>query len=381
MQRLAVQVVRSGTLRVELRWVRLEPVHPHRAAHGTTDERDVIVIEVVDVEGRVGWGECSALAHPTYTSEYLGGCWQLLVDELIPTLLESRPDEVALGLQRVAGHPMAKAGLVTALLDLDLRSRGTSLASALGDGDSGRPMVECTAVIGLQDDVDSVIARVAEAVGAGFTSVKLKIAPGNDVAPVHAVRRIWPDLTLAVDANGSYPDTDSAAERLVGHLDVAGLGLAYVEQPLPADDLVGTAVLARRLGVPIALDESVESLGDACTALALGAMSMVNVKPARVGGPIAAVAIAQVVSEQGAGVFCGGMLESGIGRASALAFAAQPFCTGPTDLGPSSSYFLRDLTEPFELVNGSLTVPSGPGIGVVPDAAMLESATIKQWRS
>lgn len=370
-----------GGLHVELRQIRLDLLRPHLAAHGSTATREVILVHLTDAAGRSGWGECSALADPTYTSEFHNGCWLSLTTVLVPAILAAPPDRVAHALQRVAGQQMAKAALVSALLDLDLRARGVSLASALGDGDSGRRTVQSNAVIGLEADVDSVVARVAEAVADGFTSVKLKIEPGRDVVPVRTVRRLWPDLRLAVDANGSYPDTDTAADLLVGKLDASGIDLAYVEQPLPADDLVGSAVLTRRLGVRIALDESIGSLGEACSALALGAMGVVNVKPARVGGPIAAVAIARVLAEEGVEVFCGGMLESGVGRAASLAFAAQPCCSGPTDLGPTSRYFARDITPSMALVNGFIEVPGGPGIGVSPRMDVLDATTQRVWQS
>lgn len=370
-----------GALHVELRQIRLDLVHPHQAAHGATAAREVILVHLTDAAGRSGWGECSALSEPTYTSEYQDGCWLSLTTVLVPAIVAAPPDQVARALQRVAGQQMAKAALVSALLDLDLRARGVSLAIALGDGEPGRTTVSSTAVIGLQVDVDSVVARVDEAVADGFTSVKLKIEPGRDVVPVRTVRRLWPDLRLAVDANGSYSDTDTAADGLVGKLDTADIDLSYIEQPLPADDLVGSAVLARRLGVRIALDESIGSLGDACSALALGAMGVANVKPARVGGPIAAVAIARVLAEEGIDVFCGGMLESGIGRAASLAFAAQSCCSGPTDLGPTSRYFPHDITTPMVLVNGCLKVPDGPGIGVEARVDVVEATTRRVWQS
>lgn len=370
----------AAPLRVELRRVRLPAVAPFRASHGTTEDRELIVIRVTDPEGRVGWGECAALARPTYTSEYLAGCWLVLTETLVPLVL-AEPADAVRALGAVAGHPMAKAALVGAMIDYDLRDRGRSLAAALADGAPVRDRVPSNAVIGLHDDLDELVASVAAALDAGHATVKLKIDPAHDVQSVRSVHREWPELSLAVDANGSYANADVALDALRAVVAAAGDQLAYVEQPLPADDLVGSAVLSRQLGVDIALDESVASLGDACSALALGAMRALNVKPARVGGPLAAMAVAQVVASEGHTVFCGGMLESGIGRAASLAFAAQPVCTGPTDLGPSARYHQVDLTPPFVLEDGCLSVPAGLGIGVEPDPTTLDDCTVAVWRS
>lgn len=367
-------------MRVELRRVRLATVAPFRASHGTTGDRELIVVRVTDPDGRVGWSECSALARPGYTAEYLAGCWLVLTEVLVPMVLAD-PTNAVVAMGQVVGHPMAKSALVSALIDLDLRTRGRSLTSALADGAPVRSRVPSNAVIGLHDDLDGLVSTVAAALEAGHATVKLKIDPDHDAPSVRAVRKVWPDLGIAVDANGSYANADAALEALRVVVDAADGRLDYVEQPLPADDLVGSAVLARQLGVPIALDESVGSIGEACTALAIGALGALNVKPARVGGPLAAMAVAQVVASEGHAIFCGGMLESGIGRAASLAFAAQSVCTGPTDLGPSARYHLTDLTPPFELEAGCLTVPEGLGIGVEPDPTTLDDCTVAVWRA
>lgn len=370
----------GSSLRVELRRVRLGVAEPFRAAHGTTSDRELIVVRVVDPDGLVGWGECAALAQPGYTAEYLDGCWLLLTEVLVPAVIAD-PTAAHEVMGRIVGHPMAKAAVVGALIDLDLRARGRALSEALADGAPVRERVPSTAVVGLYDDLDALVARVAEAIEIGHRSVKLKIAPGNDARVVRVIRQTWPDLPLAVDANGSYANADVALEALRAVVSAADGRLDVIEQPLPADDLVGSAVLARRLDVPIALDESIGSIGDACTALAIGAMGAVNVKPARVGGPLAAMAVAQVVASEGHTVFCGGMLESGLGRAAALAFAAQSVCDGPTDLGPSARYHHVDLTPPFVLEDGCLRVPSGSGIGVEPDPSTLDACTVTVWRA
>lgn len=350
-----------------------------RSAREVIVDREVIIVEVVDADGHVGWGECSALPTPGYTPEYLSGCWSLLRDILVPEVIAD-PIGALVYLSEFPGHQMARSALIGALVDLDLRAGGRSLAAALSEGGSSASRVPSNAVIGIHDDLGDLEAAVRLALVAGHQSVKLKIDPLHDVAAVQAVRRQWPDLPLAVDANGSYADADAAVAAL-GRLEEVAGPLRYVEQPLAADDLVGTTVVARRTSTPVALDESVTSLGEAVTALSLGAVGVLNCKPARVGGPLAAIAIARVMVEEGVGVFCGGMVESGIGRAAALAFAAQDVCTLPTDLGPSERYHREDLTTPFVLDDGAIAVPTGPGIGVAPDPETLATHTIATWQS
>jgi O-succinylbenzoate synthase len=209
-------------------------------------------------------------------------------------------------------------------------------------------------------------------VAEGAALVKLKVTPRPaDLDAVTAVRAAWPQLPLAVDANGTL-DARSLAV-------LAPVGLAYVEQPAPADDLLASAALARRTDVPIALDESITSLAALEVALAVGAGTVVNVKPARLGGVATAAEVARAAAEAGCATFVGGMLETGVGRAAALAVAALPWCTLPTDLGPSSRYLRPDVTEPIELdAEGRLVVPAGPGIGVAPDPDRLADVAVER---
>jgi O-succinylbenzoate synthase len=365
-------------LTVRLHRVRLEAATTLRSARETIADREVILVEVVDAAGGVGWGECSALPRPGYTPEYLDGCWALLREILVPSVV-AEPHTALEQLAAVPGHPMARSALVGALVDLDLRAQGRSLASVLAEGGPTAARVPSNAVIGIHDDLGELEAAVDRAVAAGHRSVKLKIDPRHDVVPLRAVRRAWPELPLAVDANGSYPDADTAVAAVAELERVAGT-LVYVEQPLAAPDLVGTAIVARRSASRIALDESVTGIGEAVTALSLGAVGALDLKPARVGGPLEAMAIGRIMAAEGIPVFCGGMLESGIGRATALAFAAQPVCTLPADLGPSARYHRRDVTAPFELVDGAIDVPDGAGLGVEPDPEILSEVSIDRWR-
>ena len=355
----------SGTpVEVELVRVRVPLRAPLRSAHGTEAVRDLVLVRVALADGSTGWGECSALARPTYTAEHTAGAWLVLREELGPALLAGTDPGVV-------GHPMAAAAVGTAHLDARLRRQGRRLVEELGAA-HGRPAerVAVAAVVSRSGSVDDVLADVAARLAEGVALVKLKVSPRPaDLDAVAAVRAAWPSLALAVDANGTL---DARSLAVLGPL-----GLAYVEQPAPADDLLASAALARRIDAPVALDESITSLAALEVALAVGAGSVVNVKAARLGGVAAAAEVARAAADAGCGVFVGGMLETGVGRAAALAVAALPWCTLPTDLGPSSRYWDRDLTEPIELdPDGLLPVPTGPGTGVAPDPQRLVDVVV-----
>lgn len=355
----------AEVIEAELVRVRLPLRTPHRAAHGSEAEREVVLVRVRLADGGEGWGECSALARPTYTAEHVSGAWTVLRDELLPARLAARP-------AGVVGHPMAAAAVEVAVADAVLGPTGRSLAAALAEPWGGHPAtaVQRCAVLGLDGGPDRALERVAALLAVGVAMVKCKVTPREeDLAPVAVIRTAWPDLPLAVDFNGT---ADAAA---LGRLDP--LGLAYVEQPAPADDLVASARLAARLEAPVALDESVIGLGSLDAIAELRAGAVVNVKPARCGGPLGAVAVVERARSLGLRWFVGGMLETGVGRAAALAVAALPDGALPTDLGPSDAYFDLDLTEPIELDGqGHVLVPTGPGIGVRPDRDRLEAAVV-----
>ena len=346
---------------VELVRVRMPLRHAHRAAHGSEEVRDLVLVRAGFDDGTSGWGECSALARPTYTSEHTAGAWLVLRDEIVPAVLAGRAPQVV-------GHPMATAAVLTALSDAVLQRAERSLATELAEAHGTNPVraVQTCAVISRSDAIDDVLARVEARVAERVAMVKLKVTPDRrDLAAVGAVREAWPDLALAVDFNGTA-DADALHQ-------LAPLHLEYVEQPAPADELVRSAHLASLIETPVALDESLASPGALDVAVALGAGSIANIKPARCGGPRAAAALVAQARNAGLDVFIGGMLESGIGRAAALAVAALPGCTLPTDLGPSLAYFDEDVTGPL-LTDGTgrMLVPTGPGIGVVPVADRID---------
>jgi O-succinylbenzoate synthase len=353
---------------VELRLVRMPLAEPFVTAHSTRRRRDVVIVRVLVTDGPNGWGECVAEPEPTYWPEYATGALHVLEHHLVPRLLDGR------GLRQVRGHNMARAALECAALDAGLRAEGRSLASFLG---ATRPVVPTGIAVGRTRTVDDLVDVVLHWHGQGHRAFKLKIQPGWDVEPVRAVRTtVGEGVALLADANGSYRsdqvDHLAALERLAD----VGIGLVALEQPFAPDDLVGHARLARQIDVPVCLDESIGSLAQLDTALTLEACGAVSLKAGRVGGLVETRRIHQRCRDAGVSLRCGGMLETGLGRAVNLAVAALPGCNLPPDLGPSARYFHTDLTPPFESSGGTMIVPDGPGLGVEPVPDILDDMTI-----
>jgi O-succinylbenzoate synthase len=266
---------------------------------------------------------------------------------------------------------MAKATLVNAFLDSYLREHETSLASFLG---ADKDRVACGVSVGIADTTDGLRSQVDGYLDQGYQRIKLKIEPGCDVERVEAVRADHPEIALSVDANAAYSLGDVDVFK---RLDDSKL--LMVEQPLHHEDLVDHAKLQRQISNDICLDESIRSAADAAAAIELGACRIVNIKQGRVGGLLAAKAVHDVAASSGVPVWCGGMLETGIGRATNLALAAMPNFTLPGDTSASSRYFPEDLTEPFVMdADGTMAVPGGPGIGVGPDRGRLEAWTTRR---
>ena len=360
---------------VELRTVSMPLVAPFRTSFGTQTQRDVLLLRVVadDVEG---WGECVAMADPRYSEEYLGGAVDVLRRFLVPALAAVpvlTAPAVGRLLEPVKGHRMAKAALEMAVLDAELRAEGRPLARELG---AVHDRVPCGVSVGIMSSLPELLDAVGGYVADGYVRIKLKIEPGWDVAPVRAVReRFGDDLLLQVDANTAYTLADA---RHLARLDP--FDLLLIEQPLAEDDVLGHARLARQLSTPVCLDESITSARSAAAAISLGACSIVNIKPGRVGGYLEARRIHDVCAAQGVAVWCGGMLETGLGRAANVALAALPGFTLPGDTSASDRYYRSDITAPFVLQDGHLPVPTGPGLGVEPLADELRSVTTwQEW--
>lgn len=361
----------------ELRRVRLELVAPFETSSVALRWRDALLVRLVvrGADGRrgEGWGECVAMTEPRYSPEYVDGAVDVLRRFLLPALAGA-PDlgaaEVATLLAVFKGHVMAKAALEMAVLDAELRMAGRSFASYLG---AVRSQVPAGVSVGIHGSIGELLDAVGAYVDAGYLRVKLKIRPGWDVEPVRAVRDRWGELMLQADANGAYTPGDAAHLR---RLD--GFGLALIEQPLAEDDLAGHARLARSIATPVCLDESITSARAAAHAIDVGACSVINLKAGRVGGYLEARRVHDVCVAAGVGLWCGGMLETGLGRAANVALAALPGFSLPGDLSASGRYFAHDIVAPFVLEAGHLRVPTGSGLGVEVLEDVLDSVTF--WR-
>jgi o-succinylbenzoate synthase len=354
---------------VELRRIEMPLVAPFRTSFGTETTRDVLLLraETADADG---WGECVAMSDPLYSSEYVDAAADVLRRFLIPAVAavpNLDATKVGPALSKFKGHRMAKAALETAVLDAELRATGRPLARELG---AVRDTVPCGVSVGIMSSVPQLLDTVQGYLDQGYVRIKLKIEPGWDVEPVRAVRERFADILLQVDANTAYTLGDA---RHLSKLDP--FELLLIEQPLDEEDVLGHAELARVVKTPICLDESIVSARAAADAIRLGACAIVNIKPGRVGGYLEAKRIHDVCAANGVPVWCGGMLETGLGRAANVALAALPGFTLPGDTSASDRYFRTDITAPFVLADGHLPVPSAPGIGVEPIPDILREVT------
>ncbi len=355
----------------ELRVLHLPLVAPFTTSFGTETVREAIVVRAM-TSGGDGWGEIVTSAAPLYSSEYTQSAWDVALRWLAPALLDRgrlAPEEVAEVLRPFVGHRMVKAGLELAVLDAALRSENRALGEYLG---AVRDRVPSGVSVGIQRDPDALVDAVGGYLDEGYVRIKIKIKPGRDIADTAAVRDAFGGIMLQVDANSAYTlaDADTLAE-------LDRFDLLLIEQPLQEDDLVDHAALARRLRTPVCLDESIVSAKAATDALALGSASVINIKAGRVGGYLEAVAIHDLCRDAGIPVWCGGMLETGIGRAANAALAALPGFTLPGDVSASSRFYTRDIvTEPAVLEAGHVRVPTGHGLGVDIDPIALEEFTV-----
>ena len=356
---------------IELRVLHLPLVSPFTTSFGTETVREVIVVRV-RTSGGDGWGEIVTQQAPLYSSEYTQGAWDVAQRYLAPALLDAgtlAPEDVAGTLAPFVGHRMVKAGLELAVLDAALRAEGRPLGDYLG---AVRDRVPSGVSVGIQRDPAALVDTVGRYLDEGYVRIKIKIKPGRDVADTAAVRDAFGAIPLQVDANSAYTlaDADTLAE-------LDRFDLLLIEQPLQEDDIVDHATLAAQLKTPVCLDESIVSAKAAADALALRAASVINIKAGRVGGYLEAVRVHDLCADAGVPVWCGGMLETGIGRAANAALAALPGFTLPGDVSASNRFYTRDIvTEPIVLEDGHVRVPTGPGIGVEIDPIALDDATV-----
>lgn len=364
--------------RIELFHIRIPLVAPFETSFGVTAERETILARVV-ADGVTGWGESVAEADPGYSYETVTTNWHVMRDYLIPALLRAPigdPREAPARFGWVRGHPMAKAALEAALWDIAAQQASLSLRDYIGRV-TGRPMKDRVVVgvsIGIQPTTEKLVERVAYFLQYGYLRIKIKIKPGRDLPDARAVRAAFPDCMLMVDANSAYTLRDADLFRQMDDLN-----LLMIEQPLGYDDIYEHSKLQPQIKTPICLDESIHTPDHARLAIELGACKIINIKQGRVGGLTHAIAVHDICEAHGVPVWCGGMLETGIGRALNLALAALPNFTLPSDLSASNRYYNPDVIEPPFTINsdGTLSVPTGLGLGVNVVPERLQKITLR----
>ena len=360
--------------RIEMRHVKLVLIAPFVTSMGVEYDEEHIIVRV-DAEGVTGWGESVAEGTPFYSYETVQTAWHILRDFLIPSVLgkdiASIDDAIALG-ARVRGHRMAKAGLEAALWDAFAKAEGKSLSTLLG---GTRKRIDVGVSIGIQPSPADLVRKVDGYLREGYRRIKIKIAPGSDLALVEAIRREHPTVPLQVDANSAYELSDIGIFRAMDPY-----GLLLIEQPLSCDDIYDHSKLQAELKTPICLDESIHSLADARAALELKSCRVINIKPGRVGGFTESKKIHDLCASMNIPVWHGGMLESGIGRAGNVALASLPNFTLPGDISASKRYYKEDIVDPaFEVAaDGTMAVPTGPGIGVNVVVDRLDRVTVRR---
>jgi O-succinylbenzoate synthase len=363
--------------RIAMREIRLALKEPFRISSGVTRERRICLLELTGTGGATGWGECVAGEEPNYSDETVDTAWLAISIWVAPRVLGRSfegPQAVHAALERdFRGHRMAKAAVEMGCWDVAARQAGVPLARLLG---GTRDRIAAGISIGIQESPEALVRRALAARAEGYRKIKVKIRPGVDIAYVRAVREaLGPDAALMADANSAYAPADA---QHLAQLDA--FGLTMIEQPLGQDDLLRHAELQRRLATPICLDESITGVDRAADMITLGSGRIVNIKPGRVGGFSAARAIHDLCRDHDVPVWCGGMLESGIGRAHNVALASLPNFTLPGDLSPSARYWARDIVEPEWTMDakGMVRVPlDRPGIGVDVDVERVAALTVR----
>ena len=364
--------------RIVLREIRLPLKEPFRISSGVVSERRIALLELLATDGTVGWSECVAGEQPNYSSETIDTAWLAMREWLAPRVLGRSydgPQTVFAALDRsVCGHNMAKAAIEMGCWDVAARQANLPLSKLLG---GVRDRVATGISIGIQENPEALAERARAAYERGYRKIKVKIQPGADVDYVRAVRReLGPAVHLMADANSAYTLNDA------GHLQqLDAFNLIMIEQPLSRDDLLRHAELQRRLTTPLCLDESITSVDRAEDMISLGAGRIINIKPGRVGGFAVSKAIHDLCHRNAIPVWCGGMLESGVGRAHNVALASLPNFTLPGDLSPSARYWTRDIVEPEWTMDadGMVHVPlDRPGIGVAVDMDFVDQITVRR---
>ncbi|MEP6920963.1 MAG: o-succinylbenzoate synthase [bacterium] len=360
---------------IELREIRLPLIHFFETSFGRTTERRILLALLRDKDGAEGWGECTVGEGPFYSEEWTDSAWSTLAEFLGPMVVGKDFTDAARAaalMAPVRGHRMAKAAIETACWDLEARRVGLPLWKHLG---GTQTEIACGVSIGIQNTAEALLSKIEHELAAGYQRIKIKIKPGWDVNIIEQVRRRFPNIRLMGDANSAYTLADVPLFR-----ELDQFNLMMLEQPLAYDDIFDHAELQKQIRTPICLDESIRSCADAQHAITLGSGKIINVKLGRVGGHAEAKRVAQVCRENNIPVWCGGMLESGIGRAHNIAMATLPGFTLPGDVSASARYWTEDIIDPAVTVTpqGTIAAPDGPGLGYEVNLRRIESLTVRK---
>jgi len=360
--------------RIELREIRMPLVRFFETSFGRTTTRRIVLVRV-DAEGLTGWGEVTCGEQPLYNYETPETAWHILRDFLVPGTLHrelSVPSEVAIRFAAIRGHNMAKAALENALWDIESQKAALPLAKLIG---GSLDEIPCGVSIGIQNSVEELLDTVEREVSAGYRRIKLKVKPGWDLQVLERVRERFPQIVLSVDANSAYTLAD------LDHLkEFDRFYLLMIEQPLHWNDIIDHARLQREIKTALCLDESIHNAGDARKAIEAGACKIINIKLGRVGGFSSAKQVEEVCRSRNIPVWCGGMLESGVGRAHNIAMSTLPGFTLPGDVSASRRYWSEDIIDPEVTVSaeGTIRAPQTPGLGYAPNLDRIERATTRK---
>ena len=357
-----------------LRHLQMEMKFPFTTSFGTIQNKEFILVEAKDEEGVSGWGESVAFISPSYNEETLQTNWHMIEDFLIPLLKGkdiSHPDEVSAIFEPIRKNNMAKSAIEGAVWDLYAKRKGIPLYQALGGENT---TIDVGISIGIQDTIEDLLNIIRKHVEDGYKRIKVKIKPGWDVDVIREIRRSFPDIQLMADANSAYRLEDLPELKKLDEFN-----LTMIEQPLASDDIVDHAVIQKELKTPICLDESIHSYDDARKALQLGSCEIINIKIGRVGGLTESKRIHDLCKENNIPVWCGGMIEAGVGRAHNVALTTLSNFTLPGDTAASSRYWEQDIITPEVTVHdGVIQVPDKPGIGYDINLEAVKKFTLKE---